>query len=134
MRKITLIALTITIFVAGLLVGTLGLADLKPAEASVPAQDEVERGLGWSVTNFRSIEFETGQWDQLGQTGSCVLFRSRASLENNIVDPATLSVTTSTQDFELDYRTIGARVIVCAGFTAFIPPLTAGSPPTEDES
>ena len=127
MRKVAMIALPITIFVAGLLV-VLGLADLRPAEASVPAQQE--RGAGWAVENFRSIEFEAKQWDQLGQTGSCVIFRSRAG----IGDPATLSVTTSTDDFTLDYANVGARVVVCAGFTAFIPPLTSGLPPQEDEN
>ena len=134
MRKIGMIALTITILVAGSLVAVLGLADLRPAEASVPAQD-VERGSGWSVTNFTSVEFEEGQWDQLGQVGSCVIFRSKATISSSgVVDPATLSVTTTTTEFSLDYAKIGARVIVCAGFTAFIPPLSSGIAPKEEDS
>ena len=132
MRKIAMIAIPITIFVAGLLLGTWGLADQKTAEASVPAQ--VERGSGWAVENFQSITFEQGQWDQLGQVGSCVIFRSRAVIENRVVDPANLRVVTTTEDFSLDYANVGARVIVCAGFTAFIPPLSSGRAPTEDDS
>ena len=132
MRKIAIIAIPITIFVAGLLVVTFGLADLRSAEASVPAQQE--RGSGWAVENFRSIEFEAGQWDQLGGVGSCVIFRSRASIDDGVVDPATLRVTTSTEDFSLDYPNRGVRVIVCAGFTAFIPPLSAGTSPTEEDN
>ncbi len=74
MRKIAMIAIPITIFVAGLLLGTWGLADQKTAEASVPAQ--VERGSGWAVENFQSITFEQGQWDQLGQVGSGVIYQA----------------------------------------------------------
>ena len=131
MRKIAMIALPVTIFLAGLLVATFALVDLKPAEASVPAQDVV-RGQGWDVVSFRAITFEAKQWDQLGQTGSCVIFRSKASLDNNVLNPATLTVTTSTTDFTLDYPKIGARVVVCAGFTAFIPPLSDGLNPVDE--
>ncbi len=133
MRKIVMIALPVTIFLAGLLVATFALVDLKPAEASVPAQDVV-RGEGWDVVSFRAISFEAGQWDQLGQTGSCVIFRSKASLEGTTLNPATLTVVTSTTDFTLEYPKIGARVIVCAGFTAFIPPLSSGIAPKEEDS
>ena len=134
MRKIVMIALPVTIFLAGLLVATFALVDLKPAEASVPAQDVV-RGEGWDVVSFRAITFEAKQWDQLGQTGSCVIFRSKATISSTgVVDPATLSVTTTTTEFSLDYAKIGARVIVCAGFTAFIPPLSSGIAPKEEDS
>ena len=126
MRKIAMIALPITIFLAGLLIGAFALVDLKPAEASVPAQ--VERGAGWAVENFRSITFEERQWTQLGQTGSCVIYRSAPGVN----DPATITVSTAIEDFEIDYPNSGARVIVCAGFTAFFPPVSFGIAPTEE--
>ncbi len=126
MRKIAMIALPITIFLAGLLVGAFGLADLKPAQASVPAQ--VERGSGWAVENFQSIEFTEKLWTQLGQVGSCVIYRSNAG----VGEPAPVRVVTNTEDFTLSYPNVGARVIVCAGFTAFFPPLSVGVAPIQE--
>ena len=127
MRKVAMIAVPITIFLAGLLVGAFGLADLNPAQASVPAQ--VERGAGWSVENFRSIEFAEKKWTQLGQVGSCVIYASAPA----IGDPADVTVTTNIETFILAYPNVGARVIVCAGFTAFLPPLSDGFAPLDTD-
>ena len=127
MRKIAMIGLPITIFLAGLLIGAFGLADLKPAQASVPAQ-EAERGAGWAVENFQSIVFTERKWTQLGQVGSCVIYRSTPG----VGDPSPVSVVSPLGEFTLEYPNIGARVIVCAGFTAFFPPLAIGIPPTEE--
>ena len=124
MRKIAMIAVSVTILVAVSLVAVWGLSDLKPAQASVPQVSHA----GWSVTNFTGVEFEERQWDNIGQVGSCVIFRSRAGIR----DPASLTVTTTITEFNLEYPNIGARVVVCAGFTMFLPPLSDGLPPVED--
>ena len=125
MKRIAVFVIPTAIFVAGLLLGAFALGGDQSAQASVPLQ---ERGDGWAVENFRSITFEPSKWENIGQVGSCVAFSSQAKFG----DPAVVSVRTETEDFELAYRNRGARVIACAGFTAFFPPLNAGLPPERE--
>ena len=129
MKRIAVFVIPTALFVAGILLGAFAPGGQQPAQASVPLQ---ERGGGWSVENFRSISFQAGtKWENIGQVGSCVAFSSKTVRG----EPATVSVRTETEDFELTYINTGARVIACAGFTAFFPPLTAGIPPkSRDEN
>lgn len=125
MKRIAVFVVPTAIFIAGLLLGAFALGSNQSAQASVPLQ---ERGDGWGVESFTGITFEPSKWESIGQVGSCVAFSSQAKFG----DPAVVNVRTLTEDFALSYRNRGARVIVCAGFTAFFPPLDAGLPPERE--
>ncbi len=126
MRKISMIALPIAIFVAGLLVGAFVLVNQTPAQASLPTQ--LEDGEGWTVETFIAVEFEPNKWEQLDQAGACITYWSIPDKD----DPASVAVTVArkAQKIERDYPNLGARVIVCSGFTAFSP-LSSGTAPAE---
>ena len=127
-QRIVFIILIPMAMLAGLLFGAFALGGV-PAEASVPVQVP-ELGAGWSVHNFRTITFAEASWLQLGQEGSCVVYSSRPirvyGSRDRRYEPAAVSVVTETVDFTLQYPFKGARVIVCAGFTVFLSPLSSG--------
>ncbi len=125
MKKIAVFVLPLALFAAGLLLGAFALVGQPSAQASVPAQvADVE---GWSVQNFRSINFEPGRWEALGQVGSCGVLGSTP----DVGQTASVFVRTETSDFTLVYPNQGSRVTVCAGFTAFFPPKSSGTVPAD---
>jgi len=128
-QRIVVIILIPMAMLAGLLVWIFSLGVQKPAEASVPAQ-VAELGAGWSVHNFRTITFAENNWQQLALEGNCVVYSSlpERDYSSNVrrYIPSAVTVVTSTDDFTLHYPFKGARVIVCAGFTAFLSPLSSG--------
>ena len=128
MKKFAMFTIPIALFVAGLILGALALDGQPSAQASIPAQ--VADSDGWSVQSFTNINFEPKKWEQLGQVGSCVVFSSKPG----VGETATVTVRSQTEDFELTYAGVGARVTSCAGFTAFFPPKSSGRPPTSDDS
>ena len=132
MRKIAMIALPITIFVAGLLFGIFALGGQNSAQASVP-QQEAPSGEGWTVQSFNVITFEADRWTNIGQVGSCITYKSLSTIIEGVKIPSSINVVTGTGDFKLVYPNRGSRVTVCAGFTAFFPPLSSGIVPTEEE-
>ena len=126
MRKITMIALPIAIFVAGLLVGSFTLGDQNAAQAS-PSAQEISYEVGWLVEDFGALNFEEAKWTQLGQEAGCVIYSSNPG-EN---DPANVVFFKIDQEFDRSYPRRGARVRVCGDIVHF-PPVTEGSLPRED--
>jgi len=126
MKKFAMFTIPIALFVAGLMLGTLALDGQPSAQASIPLSSHAD---GWSVQSFTNINFEPGKWEQLGQIGSCVVFSSKPG----VGETATVNVRSQTEDFELEYANVGARVTSCAGFTAFFPPKSSGRLPTRDD-
>ncbi len=133
MRKIAIIALTITLFAAGFLAGAFTFGNQGSAQASVPAQEDgmmMEFGTGWLVETFEALRFEEGRWQLIGQEGGCVIYRSNPG----VGDPSRIDVITSTFEVEVAYPNQGVRVRVCPGFTVHFPPTSQGSSVTSRES
>ncbi len=123
-----IIFIHITMLAAGLLIGTFGLGGLNPVGATVPAQ-VTERGAGYSVQEFKTVNFAAKSWRPLGQEGSCMAFSSlpQRGPDNRERIPAAVTVVSLTDEFTFHYPLRGARVLVCAGFTILLSPLDSGT-------
>ena len=114
-----------TLFTAGSLVGIFALGGQQTVEGSVPIQ--ISDPDGWFVTSFVSAQADS-KWVRPELIDDCgYLFSNPA-----VGETARIFVTTTTEDFTLEYPNRGSRIIVCAGFTAFFPPASSGVAPQED--
>ncbi len=122
MRRIAAVSLFIAFLVTALLLGGLKLASEVFAQTSTGQDSEVSRhDDGWLVSDFSSIVFEEGLWEQAGLEGGCTLYGS-LSEENK---PASVMVFNGPNEVTRSYSGTGATVKVC-DLTVFLPPLSVG--------
>ena len=126
MKRIIGIIIFVTLVSAGSLVGLFALGGQQTVEGSVPIQ--ITNPEGWTVLSFVSLQADS-KWIRPLLVDDCGHLTSNPSFG----ETALVFVSTTTEDFTLEYPNRGSRVIVCAGFTAFFPPASSGIPPQEED-
>ena len=105
--------------------GLFALGGQQTVEGSVPIQ--ISDPEGWLVLSFVSLQADS-KWIRPLLVDDCGHLTSNPSFG----ETALVFVSTTTEDFTLEYPNRGSRVIVCAGFTAFFPPASSGIPPVDN--
>ncbi len=125
LKRIIGLIICVILFTAASLVGLFALGGQQTVEGSVPIQ--ITDPQGWFVTSFVSARADEN-WIRPALVEDC----GNLSSNPGFGETAKIFVSTRSEDFVLEYPNRGARVIVCAGFTAFFPPASSGIAPRDE--
>lgn len=126
MKKIVGLIICVTLFATGLFVGLFAFDGPRSAEGSVPIQ--IVDPEGWQVTNFTSIRLDS-RWRDPFLVDDC----GKISSNPRVGETALVFVRTETEDVVLEYPNRGSIITACPGFTAYFPPASSGTLPSESD-